>query len=240
VDSSVLPAVEYSIGNLPGETYNLNLGLQIDTSHYRYDFTVTVTPVDFTDPNSANNTYTESVEPQMASLALTNASGASIDSVVFRLAGDPSWGDNRLGPGELVLNGQARTWQIPAGTYDLRAYIGQQVLDERLNVGISGTYDWTVLASLDIHNGPGFVIDEVHIQPLGLAGWGPNLLGPGEDIWLWEVHRWKLSPGDYSLEAGRTDNIVVPRAILGVSIKGVCAWFVPDDPSSVGVFQCYP
>ena len=58
VDSSVLPAIEYSIGNLPGETYNLSLGLQIDTSHYRYDFTVTVTPVDFTDPNSGNNTYT--------------------------------------------------------------------------------------------------------------------------------------------------------------------------------------
>jgi len=240
VDSSTGPATEYTLNLAPGQTQTINLGLQIDTSHYRYDFTVTVTPVDFTDPNSGNNTYKESVEPIWASLALTNASGASIDSVFFRLVGDPSWGDNRLQPGEVVLDGQTRAGHIPPGTYDLRAYIGQQVLDERLNVGISGTYDWTVLASLDIHNGPGFVIDEVHIVPLGSNDWGPNLLGPGEFIWIWEVRRWKLSPGDYDLKVGRTDNSVFPRAILNVSIKGVCAWFVPDDPNSVGVFQCYP
>jgi hypothetical protein len=106
----------------PGQTQTISLGTVIDTSRYRYDFTVTVTPVDFTDPNMGNNTYTESVEPIMATLALTNASGAWISSIQSRLVGDPSWTD-MLASGEVVQAGQARTWQLPAGTYDLRAYI---------------------------------------------------------------------------------------------------------------------
>jgi hypothetical protein len=63
VDTSVGPPTEYLMYGKPGETLSFSLGWQIDTSHYRYDFTVTVTPVDFTDPNSSNNTYKESVEP---------------------------------------------------------------------------------------------------------------------------------------------------------------------------------
>jgi hypothetical protein len=240
VDSSVLPAIEYSIGNLPGETYNLSLGLQIDTSHYRYDFTVTVTPVDFTDPNSANNTYTESVEPIMASLALTNASGSWIGNVQFRLAGEPSW-TNMLAFGEVIVDGQTDTWQIPAGSYDLRAYIGDQVLDERLNVGISGTYDWTVLAALDIHNSPPnwWPIEEVHIFPEGALDEGPNWLNPGETIPPGAVRRFNLAPGVYTfLVTGPGGDF--PRGHHASAVAGVCAWSPGPSILDPGVLTCVP
>ena len=240
VDSSVLPAIEYSIGNFPGETYLLNLGLQIDTSHYRYDFTVTATPVDFTDPNMGNNTYKESVEPIWASLALTNASGASIDSVFFRLVGESSWGNNRLDPGEVVLDGQTRAGHIPAGTYDLRAYIGQQVLDERLNVGISGTYDWTVQAALDIWNSPPnwWPIEKVDIHPEG-APEGPNWLNPGETIPPGAVRRFNLAPGVYEfIVTGPGGGY--PRGHHDSAVAGVCAWSPGPSILDPGVFTCVP
>jgi hypothetical protein len=231
VDSSVGPAIEFTQSLNPGGTVIFKLGSQIDTSHYRYDFTVTVTAVDFTDPNMGNNIYTESVEPIMASLALNNLSGGSIDSVVFRLAGDPSWGNNQLTFAESVNPGQTRTWQIPAGTYDLRAYIGQQVLDERLNVGISGTYDWTVQAALDIHNSASFTIQEVYITLGAAADWGPNLLGPGEAIPPGAVRRFTLEPAAHDLQVrgvlGQSPTLF-HRTLLWNWVEGVCAWFIQD------------
>jgi hypothetical protein len=227
----------------PGQTQTISLGTNIDTSHYRYDFTVTAAAVDFSDPNSANNTYKEWVEPIMASLALTNACGADISSVQFRLAGDPSWGDNRL-EGNMppwVPDGQTRTWQIPAGTYDLRAYINQQVLDERLNVGISGTYDWTVLAALDIWNSPPnwWPIEEVHIFPEGALDEGPNWLNPGETIPPGAVRRFNLAPGVYTfLVTGPGGDF--PRGHHASAVAGVCAWSPGPSILDPGVFTCVP
>jgi hypothetical protein len=239
VDTSTGPATEYTLNLAPGQTQTINLGAQIDTSHYRYDFTVTASAVDFTDPNSGNNTYKESVEPIMASLALTNASGADIDSVAFRLAGDPSWSD-MLALGEVVVNGQTDTWQIPAGNYDLRAYIDQQVLDERLNVGISGTYDWTVQAALDIWNSPPnwWPIEKVDIHPEG-APEGPNWLNPGETIPPGAVRRFNLAPGVYTfLVTGPGGDF--PRGHHASAVAGVCAWSPGPSILDPGAFTCVP
>jgi len=234
VDSYTSPATEYTLNLAPGQTQTINLGAQIDTSHYRYDFTMAAAAVDFTDPNTGNDTYKESVEPIGATLNLTNQSGASIDSVHFTVSGDP-WGEDRLMFGEVVANGQTRTWLITAGTYDLRAYIGQQVLDERLNVGISGTYDWTVWASLDIHNSTSFTIGEAYIVPAGWPDWGANLLNPGETIPQYAVRRFNLAPGSYDLHVRDPVNNYNLGLHLNAAVAGACAWFVPDN-----IFTCAP
>lgn len=238
VDGYTSPASEYTLNLAPGQTQTINLGAQIDTSHYRYDFTVTAAAVDFTDPNTGNDTYKESVEPVGATLNLTNQSGAGIDSVYFTVSGDP-WGEDRLMPGEVVANGQTRTWLITAGTYDLRAYIGDQVLDERLNVGISGTYDWTVQAALDIHNSTWSIIEGVHISVSSDPNWGPQYLNPGETIPPWGVRRFHLAPGSYTLQVQlRGDGL---RAHFDAVVAGACAWFVPDQLlSGEGLFTCVP
>lgn len=53
---------QYLLTLKPGETQIINLEVDIDTSKYSYNFTITVAPVDFTDTNSSNNSYTEKVE----------------------------------------------------------------------------------------------------------------------------------------------------------------------------------
>lgn len=57
--ANILPA-DYTISLAPGQQQNINLGWQIDLTQYNYEFTVTVTAVDFTDPNTGNNSYKES------------------------------------------------------------------------------------------------------------------------------------------------------------------------------------
>jgi len=228
---------QYTLNLAPGQTQAVNLGIQIDTSRYRYDFTVQVSAVGFVDAASGNNTYQESVGPTMGTLALTNASGADITSLQFRLAADPNW-TNMLAFGEIVQKGQSRSWLITAGTYDLRVYIRDQVLDERLNVGISGTYGWTVWAALDIWNSPPnwWPIEEVHIYPEG-APEGPNLLNLGETIPPGAVRRFNLAPGVYMfLVTGANGDF--PRGRHDAAVAGVCAWSPGPSILDPGVYTC--
>ena len=216
---------QYTLNLAPGQTQEVYLGIQIDTSRYRYDFTVQASAVGFVDPAAGNNVYQESVGPTMGTIALTNASGADITSFGFRLAGDPNWTD-MLAFGEVIQKGQTRNWLMVAGTYDLRVYIRDQVLDERLNVGISGTYGWTVLAALDIWNTPpNWWIKEIHIVPEGAPDIGPNLLNPGESIAPGAVRRFNLLPGVYFIQAtksaaGGDESVGLREA----AVAGVCAY----------------
>lgn len=59
---SNIPAVEYTISLAPGQQQNISLGWQIDLDQYNYEYTVTVEAVGFTDPNTGNNTFTESFQ----------------------------------------------------------------------------------------------------------------------------------------------------------------------------------
>jgi len=236
VDSATA-TTQYTLNLAPGQTQTINLGIQIDTTKHRYDFTVAAAAVDFIDPAAGNNVYQESVEPIFANLALTNACGAEITSIQFRLSGDPNW-TNMLAFGEVIQNGQARSWQMFPGTYDLRAYINDQVLNERLNVGLSGTYDWTVLAALDIWNSPPnwWPIEEVHIYPEGALE-GPNLLNPGETIPPGAVRRFDLVPGVYMFLVEGPDG-GFPRGHHDSAVAGVCAWSPGTSILDPGVFFC--
>jgi hypothetical protein len=231
-----LPA-QYTLNLAPGQTQAFNLGSQIDTSRYRYDFTVQASAVGFVDPAAGNNVYQESVGPTMGTLALTNGSGADITSIRFRLSGNSSWTD-MLAFGEVVQKGQSRSWLMTAGTYDIRAYIRDQVLDERLNVGIAGTYNWTVLAALDIWNSPPnwWPIEEVHIFPEG-ASEGPNLLNPGETISPGAVRRFNLAPGVYTFIV-KGPGGGYPRGHHNSAVAGVCAWSPGTSIFDPGIFTC--
>jgi hypothetical protein len=93
VDGGTTTNYGVSLNLTPGQTQTINLGETIDTAHYRYDFTAAAVAVDFTDPSSGNNTYQESIGPITANLSLTNACGADISAIQFRLSGDPAWTD---------------------------------------------------------------------------------------------------------------------------------------------------
>ena len=69
------PATDFTLNLAPGQTQTINLGWQVDTSLYKYDLNVIVKVKDFTDPNSGNNTYAESVVPTVP-VATATPSGA--------------------------------------------------------------------------------------------------------------------------------------------------------------------
>ena len=53
------PAVEYTLNLAPGQTQDINLGWQFDLSQYDYQYVVSVSAKDFTDPTTSNDSYTE-------------------------------------------------------------------------------------------------------------------------------------------------------------------------------------
>jgi len=64
--SELFPTKKVTLNLAPGQTQTINLGWQIDTSLYKYDnVTITVTPKDFVDPNTGNNTYAEAIMPRV-------------------------------------------------------------------------------------------------------------------------------------------------------------------------------
>jgi hypothetical protein len=114
------------------------------------------------------------------------------------------------------------------------------VLDERLGVTISGGYDWTVLAALDIWNSPPnwWPIEEVHIDPEG-APEGPNWLNPGETIPPGAVRRFNVAPGVYMLLV-KGPGGDYPRGHHNAAVAGVCAWSPGPSIFDPGVFTCFP
>ena len=130
-------------------------------------------------PLTATTPTSKSVEPIMANLALTNACGAEITSIQFRLVGDPSWTD-MLAFGEVIPKDRrviGKCFRAPMP----QAHIGDQVLTrDSTSVDVSGTYDWTVLRSpVYLEQPPQLVADRrgSHL-PGERTGAGPQLVEP--------------------------------------------------------------
>ncbi|MEM6529906.1 MAG: hypothetical protein AAF653_16520 [Chloroflexota bacterium] len=59
------------------------------------------------------------VASSMSSFTLTNESDVAICYVYISPDDSSSWGDDQLGAREIVRAGRERTWEVPAGTYDV-------------------------------------------------------------------------------------------------------------------------
>jgi hypothetical protein len=190
----------------------------------------------------------------IAKVNVYNQSGRPIDAVYFRQSGQPAWSDNLLVPifmGQFVLPravgehssnfmgpGETRTFEVAVGNYDLRtACCGKQVLDEKLNVVISGTYDWNVLAALDVYNRPeqititGTLSSEkdkfqIPINELFFIPGGPDQLAGSDPIKYGNGRRFYLPAGAYSLKAKMYGAV---KYCSGTSINGVVAWYVGSE-----------
>jgi hypothetical protein len=112
----------------------------------------------------------------------------------------------------------------------------------------SGTYDWTIIAALDIHNDNAFEIEELYYVSSGQAGWGNNVLEmdgswpgcgsyPGP-IPAYGVLRCYLVPGSYDLQAVSMSGYGGVYSEMNADVQGNSAWFVntqfwtpPADPN---------
>jgi len=87
------------------------------------------------------------IEPVLppGNLVLTNNSAQTICFVYISLVTDSSWGSDQLATGETVTPGQSRGWEVPPGTYDLKAEdCGHNVVGTNMGVSIAGPYQWTI------------------------------------------------------------------------------------------------
>jgi len=164
-----------------------------------------------------------------------NYSGRTIDAVYFTLSGQTDWGNNLLGSNPIFI-GNTGTFEIGVGNYDLRAYCcGDLPLARKLNVSISGTYEWNVLAALDVYNDTDmkvkewqFPVEEFYFttsQPGKYFDYGVNQL-ISEEILPGEARRWYLHEGIYSLKAKLSDWVYQCDHI---NISGVTDYYISSN-----------
>lgn len=81
----------------------------------------------------------------LAEIIVVNNTTEAIASVRFRLAGASDWGQEMLGPGEVIERDGHKSFSVLPGTYDMRAasYRDTPAWEES-NVNVSGQYVWNV------------------------------------------------------------------------------------------------
>jgi hypothetical protein len=172
-------------------------------------------------------------------LQVTNNCGRFIESVYIRLQGLSSWGSDQLGESGYMGHGEVRTFQLAQqGNYQMRAECcGGYVVSEHSAWLGPGTYDWTIIAALDIHNDTDTQIEELYIMPYPQSYWGDNYLEkepswpgcanygglpsaivPGDSL------RCFFSPGRFYLTA--IDRYGKVYEASYVNLQGNSAWFV--------------
>lgn len=76
---------------------------------------------------------------------LENDSSYTVCYVNISLTSSSDWGDDMLGANETIEPGESRTFDVDAGTYDLRALdCNQEVLDIQNGVEVDGPITWTL------------------------------------------------------------------------------------------------
>lgn len=172
-----------------------------------------------------------------ASIVLNNNSEQGICYVRISPASATTWGDDQLGPTEIVGVGESRTFEVSPGTYDLRAEnCGNDEIDVQWDVNVSGTYTWDITggpelegtATLIMNNNSGQTICYVRISPASASTWGEDYLGGSEVIGPGESRTWSDLPADiYDLRAEDCDNAQIDVE-WGVSLSGTYTWNVGE------------
>ncbi len=80
-------------------------------------------------------------------LTLVNSSGQVVCYVYISPTTDSTWGADWLGSTETIANGASRTFNVPSGSYDLRADdCSHTALSTQMATSISGSVTWTLSA----------------------------------------------------------------------------------------------
>jgi hypothetical protein len=175
----------------------------------------------------------------MATLQVTNDCGRFIDSIYIKKQGASDWGSDRLGQNDYLGHGEMRTFQLAQGFYEVRAVCCDQRVVSETTVNLwYPTYDWDIIAALDIHNDTGHNICEVYMVSSTQAGWGNNWLtepqdwpgcAPSTGVVLYKTDRMRcyFSPGSYDLRAIACEGQVYTKQ--QANLQGNSGWFVATE-----------
>ena len=175
----------------------------------------------------------------MSTLQVTNDCGRFIDSIFIKKQGASDWGSDRLSQNDYLGHGETRTFQLAQGFYEVRAECcDQRVVSETTVNLLYPTYDWDIIAALDIHNDTGHNICEIYIVPSTQAGWGNNWLtepwdwpgcfpSTGSVLYKTDRMRCYFSPGSYDLRAIACEGQVYTEQ--QANLQGNSGWFVATE-----------
>ncbi len=173
----------------------------------------TAAPPTAVPPTAAPPTKAPSPQPPSgtAELRLENNSGISVCSVYISPTGSDSWGDNWLAENEVIRSGSSQTFQIPEGSYDMRADdCDGNLVAYHMGVDLAGSMTW----SLDpLQRAPVLVVNEssheicyLYISPSDSEEWGPDWMGKDVTIPPGETRTFQIPLGTYDLRADDCDN----------------------------------
>ncbi len=145
-----------------------------------------------------------------AEWTLENNSGIPICAVYISPTESDSWGDNRLAENEVIRSGSSRTFQIPEGTYDIRAddCDGNLVaydMDVDMVGRMTGSLDPLQRAPVLVVNNSSHEICYLYISPSDSDTWGPDWMGKDTTIPAGSTRTFQVPLGTYDLRADDCD-----------------------------------
>jgi hypothetical protein len=190
----------------------------------------TAVPPTAAPPTAAPPTQTSS---GMAELALRNDSGIAVCAVYISSTESDSWGDNWLTGNEAIQSGSSRNFQVPEGSYDLRADdCDGNLVAYHIGVDLAGSMTW----SLDpLQRGPVQVVNNssqeicyLYISPAESESWGPDWMGKETTIPAGSTRTFQVPMGNYDLRADDCDhNPLDIQSGIAVNADGI-TWTLED------------
>lgn len=175
---------------------------------------------------------TWSLDPlQRAPVLVINNSSQEICYLYISQSDSETWGPDWMGEDTTIPAGSTRTFQVPLGTYDLRADDCDQNplnIQSGINVdaeGITWTLEDVEEASLTLINQLDIPICYVLISPSGSAEWGNDWLGD-ETIPPGGSYTFRIPAGTYDLSARDCEGNSVSEDVYNQEITGEMTWTI--------------
>lgn len=169
----------------------------------------------------------------MAELVLKNDSGIAVCTVNISATESDSWGDNWLPGNEAIRSGSSRSFQVPEGSYDLRADdCDGNLVAFQMGVDLAGSMTWSLnplqRAPVLVVNNSSYEICYLYISPSDSEAWGPDWMGKDTTIPAGSTRTFQVPLGTYDLRADDCDqNTLDTQAGIAIDANGI-TWTLSD------------
>jgi hypothetical protein len=173
-------------------------------------------------------------------LSIVNATDATVCFLHVSACSDDAWGDDILGPSQVLQAGATATVQIVPGCWDFRADdCSRTPLATRVGNRITGPSQWTVTATertpdepiapgqavLEIINAAPVPVCNLYISPCEDTVWGEGLLAPGDPVPPGEHAVADVPTGCFDLRADDCQGGILHQQ-MRVRITGDLQWVI--------------
>ncbi len=166
-------------------------------------------------------------------LTLKNDSGITVCYVYISSTESNSWGDNWLAENEAIRSGSSRSFQVPEGSYDVRADdCENNLVAYQFEVNLAGQMTWTLdplqRAPVLVANNSSHEICYLYISPSDSDTWGPDWMGKDTTIPARSTRTFQVPLGTYDLRADDCDhNTLNTQSGINVGADGI-TWTLED------------